>query len=267
MQPPLHTTSPTPSLLTQNGSILAHSPSLPTLTADDLASLSTLDAAVAVIAEVYDFCQHPYLLWMQAETTSCEAFRYSQVPFRFAVESFSQALAAVLARIPLLEARMLLAENVAEEHGHGNHLRSHKYTFRDYLCALGATETDLQTPCSTPVLAFNQSILTYCLTQSGEAGAALLGVIEYLYVGISATIARTIHTRGWVKPGSQSHYAVHEILDTEHAKDLLMLARPAWNAPRDVKHPLWGNRTHIAQSLLLGAHYFWSLYRDLQPPV
>jgi pyrroloquinoline-quinone synthase len=133
----------------------------PELTWEDLVTMPTLEAAVLRVAEVYDFHHHPYLIWMQTDSTSREAFCQSQLPFRFAVESFSQALAAVLARIPLLEARLPLAENVAEEHGHGDCLRSHKYTFGQYLQSLGATAAELETPCITPVLAFNQSILTY----------------------------------------------------------------------------------------------------------
>ncbi|MFB2919710.1 iron-containing redox enzyme family protein [Aerosakkonema funiforme] len=236
---------------------IKNSPIAPSLIWEDLIAIPTLEAAALQVATVYDFHRHPYIIWMQSNSTSRDAFRRSQLPFRFAVESFSQALAAVLARTPLLEARLPLAENVAEEHGHGECLRSHKYTFRQYLCALGATATELEIPCSTNVLAFNQSILTYCLTQPGEAGAAMLGIIEYLYVGISGSIAHTVCDRAWTTPGSQSHYAVHEKLDTEHARDLLILAEPAWHESR--------SRVLVAQGLVLGAHYFWSLYRDLQP--
>lgn len=222
-----------------------------------LVQLPSLDHALHTVAKVYDFRHHPYLKWMQHPSTSRQEFCQSQIPFRFAVESFSQALAAVLARIPLLEARLPLAENVAEEHGHGDRLRSHKFTFNQYLRALGATDTDLNSPCPVPVLAFNQSILTYSLTQPGEAGGALLGVIEYLYVEISGAIARTIDQRHWTAPGSQFHYTTHEILDVDHARELLALAEPGWEESR--------SRLQVAQGLLLGAHYFWSLYRDLQP--
>jgi pyrroloquinoline-quinone synthase len=241
--------------LEEKSAITTQIPTPPALAWEDLAAMPTLDAAVLQVAAIYDFRCHPYLICMQSHSTSREAFRQSQLPFRFAVESFSQALAAVLARIPLLEARLPLADNVAEEHGRGDRWRSHKYTFRQYLQALGATSAELENPCTIPVLAFNQSILTYCLSQSGEAGAALLGMIEYLYVGISASIARTLNDRSWVADGSQSHYAVHEKLDIEHARDLLMLAAPAWHEPR--------SRTQVVQGLVLGAHYFWSLYRDL----
>lgn len=225
------------------------------LTINDLMQVSSFDHAVRRVAAQYNFQNHPYLRWMQQASTSRKAFCQSQIPFRFAVESFSQALAAVLARMPLLEERLPLANNVAEEHGYGDRLRSHKFTFHQYLKALGATPEELKAPCPVPVLAFNQSLLTYTLTQSGTAGAALLGIIEYLYVDISAAIAHTLHQRQWTEPDSQSHYAAHEKLDVEHAQELLTLAQPCWQEAQA--------RAQVAQGLLLGAFYFWRLYDDL----
>lgn len=229
----------------------------PELCCGDLTNLTTLEEAVQQVSQAYDFKRHPYLLWMQSQFTSREGFLKTQLPFRFAVESFSQALAAVLARISILEERLAIAENVAEEHGHGNLNDSHKHTFQQYLRALGATPEQLESPCSTPVFAFNHSILNYCLTQLPEAGAAALGIIEYLYVDISAAIAHTVDRRYWIAPGTQSHYTIHEKLDVEHARELLLLAKPAWDCPR--------TRAVVAQGLLLGAHYFWRLYHDLMP--
>ncbi|MBD2046503.1 hypothetical protein H6F78_13020 [Coleofasciculus sp. FACHB-64] len=45
---------------------------------------------------------------------------------------------------------------------------------------------------------------------------------------------------------------LHEELDVEHARELLTLAEPSWEEPR--------NRAHVAQGLVLGAHYLWALY-------
>ncbi len=223
----------------------------------DVATQPTLADAIAVIERAYDFPGHPYLAWMRAPATTRDAFRGSQVPFRFAVEAFSQALAGVLAHVPRLEERLLLAENIAEEHGHGEALRSHKYTFIEYLRALGATREELDRPCPVWVTAFNHGLRNMCLAQPYEHGAAALGIIEQVYVGVSGEIARAIVERGWVEPGSQRHYAVHEVLDVEHARELLDLARPAWDTPR--------TRSSVAQGLLLGAWSFHRLFHDLLP--
>jgi pyrroloquinoline-quinone synthase len=231
----------------------------PQLVWEDVAHIPTFSGAINRVAEVFDFCRHPYILWMQASSTNRESFRRSQLPFRYAVECFSQPLSAVLARIVFLEQRLPIFQNVAEEHGNGITSRSHKFTFIEYLQALGANYDELDAPCSIPVLAFNQSILNYCLSQPPEVGAAMLGIIEHLYVEISGTIAKTIERRHWVLPGSQSHYASHEKLDTEHARDLLVLAAPVWDELR--------SRRQVSQALVLGAHYFWSLYNGLLPSI
>jgi pyrroloquinoline-quinone synthase len=206
------------------------------------------DSAMQAIVHRYNFSEHPYFKWMHANTTTREAFLQSQLPFRYAVESFSQSLAAVLARLPSLETRLALLRNIDEEHGYGDASLSHTATFQTYLLSLGASTLDLAQPASDTVLAFSQSALNFCLAQRPQAGASMLGMIEHLYVGISGDIARTIETRAWVQPGSQSHYLNHEVLDIEHAHDLLQIAR---------SEPL---SEETMQGLRLGAHYFWLLY-------
>lgn len=216
----------------------------------------TLDAAVREIVAAYDFSRHPYFVWLDAPETTLEAMRRSQVGFRFAVEGFSQALAAVLARVPIMEARAALAANVAEEHGCCGR-PSHKATFFEYLATLGATDAELARECPIAVRAFNASMLGYCLTNGAEPGAAATGIVERLYVDISARLVATIRRREWADLSRQTHYAVHEKLDVEHARELFEIAAPGWGEPR--------LRAQIAMGLLLGAHYFWSLYDGLLP--
>ena len=222
----------------------------------EIAELGSLELAVGAVARGYDWERHPYFVWARAPETTREAFRTSQARFRFAVEGWAQAVSAVLARIPRLELRRGLAKNVADEHGELLEL-SHKASFRRYLIALGTTEAELEAPCPIAVRAFQQATTNFCLVHSYEVGAAALGMIEHVYVGISAEIGRLVIDRGWVLPGSQDHYAVHERLDVEHARDLLALAEPAWPEPR--------SRREVALGLLLGAHHFWQLYLDLLP--
>jgi pyrroloquinoline-quinone synthase len=227
----------------------------PALDVEELRCAPTLEAAVALIDARYDFSRHPYFLWLAESATTRDEFRATQLPFRFAVESWAQSLAAVLAHLTAPEARRAVADNLEEEHGRGNELASHKATFLQYLRALGAAPAELERPCPAGVSAFNQSMLAFCLGHAAEAGAAATGIIEHLYITISGTIARTVNQRGWCAPGSQRHYEVHEVLDQTHARDLLEIAGAAWPDP--------SARATVALGLLLGAHWFWLLYRDL----
>lgn len=69
------------------------------LTGADLASLPSFDVAVGHVTHGYDFVNHPYISWMMAPGTTREQFRSTQLPFQFAVERFSQPLAAVVSKI------------------------------------------------------------------------------------------------------------------------------------------------------------------------
>jgi pyrroloquinoline-quinone synthase len=225
--------------------------STPALTVEDVAAAPTLEEALARVEQRYDLTLHPYFQWMAQATR--DEFRQTQIPFRFAVEEFAHALAAVLAHITDPTLSRAIAENIAEEHGHGNELATHKATFLQYLRALGAQPSELERACPAAVHAFNQALLSFCMQNGAAAGAAATGVIEHLYIWISGVIARTLADRRWCEPGSQRHYEVHELLDQTHARDLLNVARAGWD----------DQRKGVALGLVLGAHWFWALYLDL----
>ena len=107
------------------------------------------------------------------------------------------------------------------------------------------------------MLAFGESLRNFCLVHGPEEGAALLGIIEHVYVGISRQLTDVIADRGWGDLGTQSHYTVHEEIDVRHARDLFALCHAGWSVP--------GRRQDIAAAMLLGAHYFWAVYLDLLP--
>ncbi len=232
-------------------------PIAPSLTVEALVAHASLDDAVRAVAAAYDFRRHPYFLWAHAPATTRAEFRASQAPFRHAVEGWAPALAAVLARVIDVEARRGIVKNLADEQGGGPD-QSHTASFRRYLRALGATDAELEAPTPIAIQAFSQQTTNFAAVAPVEAGASALGIIEHLYIDISAAIGRLVAERGWAAPGSQDHYEVHEALDVEHARDLLELARPAWGEAR--------SRRAAALGLALGAHAFWQLYLDLPRP-
>jgi len=229
----------------------------PRLFWEDVQKQYTLDLAVAEIQKSYHLKKHPYFMWIQDPKLSQNAFRRSQVPFRFVTESHAQALAAVMAHIPHVELRLALAQNMAEEHGMGKMGGTSKGRFVDYLHDLGVTKKELSHPCPIEVRGFAQCILNFALVNPYEAGAAMVGMIEYLYVGVSLMTNDVITKRGWLPDGTNGHYALHKGGDLDHAMALLDLAKPGWAAPR--------TRDAIAHGLLLAAHWLWSLYMDLLP--
>ncbi|MCI0506501.1 MAG: iron-containing redox enzyme family protein [Gammaproteobacteria bacterium] len=230
---------------------LPHSPD--NISIEDIINKVSFREAYLQVARIFDFTRHPYFAWMKI--TDKHSFARSQIPFRYAVEGFSCALAATLAKIPELERRVRLAENVAEEHGLVGNKMPHKYTIAGFLNALGIDDSELDIPCPAGVHAFNESIRNYCLTNSAEASAALLGIIEYVFITISNLVATHIVSSGWTTQGSQHHYETHEALDIEHSQVLFDISEDHWQ--HDCK------RGEICQGLILGGHYFWGLYNTL----
>jgi pyrroloquinoline-quinone synthase len=233
---------------------LSAKPYVPIVYWEQVVECASLERAIKLISRAYNFKRHPYFIWAQHPATTRTSFRCSQARFRYAVEGWSQALAAVVARIPRMEIRRAIVENMADEAGAAEE-RSHKASFQRFLVALGTTRDELETPCPIQVRAFQQALTNYCLVHEYDAGAAALGIIEHLYTGISAAIAQLIAEREWAAP--QDHYDVHAELDVEHARELLRLAEPSW--------PIERLRREAALALLLGAHHFWTLYNDLLP--
>lgn len=221
-----------------------------------VAARPSVAGGAALVGEVYDFTCHPYFQWAWSPKCSRDDFRRSQVPFIYIVEYFSQALAAVLAHIPSVRQRLdTVFDNVLEEHGGGKFELTHRATFAEYLKMLGATEGEINSPCPQHVEAFTEALLNYCLVHPAEQGAALMGIIEYVYVGISRTIVELIQKRDWGDVSAQRHYAAHEKIDVEHAERLFALAVEGWKVAE--------RRDAIASAMLVSAQYFWTVYDDM----
>ncbi|NJN48539.1 MAG: hypothetical protein HC805_00360 [Alkalinema sp. RL_2_19] len=218
-----------------------------------LSQCSTLQAAVEQVAEIYEFQWHPYFLWMRTIGVDRKQFVRSQIPFQYAVESFSHAFIAVFDRAELNQHQA--AEAVPAELS-SNTPNPPQLAFQRCLRTL-EPRIPLSPTCPLDITAANRSILNHCLTQSVESGAAMLGMIEYLYVDISATISQIIQQRNWADPNSDFYYMIHEALEINPSRDLLTLANRAWRNPE--------TRPQVAQSLMLGAQYLWEMYDGLYP--
>lgn len=179
-------------------------------------------------------------------------FARQQRQFRFAVGHFARPLAALTARIADPALRDRIVRNVWEEHGQGDPARWHDTTFRQFLVRLGVPADDVAADVpGVAVDAFNTGLRGLAATEEVATVAAALGMIELMFSGISATIARAVVDQGWLPVESLVHYTLHAALDVEHADDLFAVAAI-------------GTPDQIERGLALGHYLFDRLYEDLR---
>jgi pyrroloquinoline-quinone synthase len=220
--------------------------------ANSLSQCLTLQAAVEQVAEIYEFQWHPYFIWMRSVGVNQLQFSRSQVPFQYAVESFGEAFTVVFERLaaPPRSIEIPAASTIVTA------TNSPRLAFQQCLRSLDA-RIDLSPACPIGLAAANRLVLNHCLTQPIAASAAMLGMIEYLYVDVSATLSQIIQHRGWAHQDSDFYYMIHGSLAINPSRDLFTLASATWDEPQA--------RSQTARSLMLGAQYLWELYDGLYP--
>jgi pyrroloquinoline quinone (PQQ) biosynthesis protein C len=151
---------------------------------------------------------------------SQEEFLNSQEGFFYAVKAFPQMLAKLASLIEDSESRMLVIENLWEEHGQGNEKLFHTNSYYQYLQSLGLKK-DIKEIQHNPWIEdwINLSLSkNYTATQY----SAYLAGIEYIYARISKIISDRIQV--FTLYYEQTHYAKHSVLDYAHAAELLEVA-------------------------------------------
>lgn len=149
------------------------------------------------------------------QTCNKEEFLQSQIPFYYAVQAFPQMLLKLASLIETSEERLLVMENLWEEHGNGDSNGFHTTTFKKHLEVLSEDEITLfKNPFVTEWV---HSILdkNYSIAQLGSC----LAGIEYMYAVISEDIATFIDTLNLNE--NSVHYTKHSKLDWSHGQELL----------------------------------------------
>lgn len=201
---------------------------------------------------------NPYLRSLRDGSLDRRDFVETQMQFYYAVVFFSRPMAVLAAKIPSAKVRTEILRNVWEEHGEGTAENRHGATFLELLRRLeGKKIEEVETRGLWPeIRAFNTTLIGCCALDDWEIGAGCLGMIERMFVDISAWIGLCISERGWLPEDQVVHYSVHKELDIKHSDDFFAVLQPEWN--RDA-----AARYRIDQGLQLGAYIFDRLYRDL----
>lgn len=193
--------------------------------------------------------EHPFHSFLK--NANQKEFLQSQIPFFFAVQSFSRALSFLAAKIEDSESRYLVIENLYEEHGHGDKNKYHTETFKVFLTALGWNGEYFKNPWITEwiehrLLRYNKFPALY---------AAYLSGIEYAYAPISDTISNGLSKYNLIC--NQNHYGKHAEIDWEHGSELMEVAL-------NIKGNVGIDK--IKESFIEGQDDFLKLYEHIMIP-
>jgi hypothetical protein len=144
-------------------------------------------------------------------------FLESQIPFFYAVQAFPRMLCKLAYNIEDSKERLLVVNNIFEEHGEGQDVKFHTETYKTYLRSLGWIEGLTHNPW---VDQWVDKVLNSSLSAS-ELAAYLSGV-EYVYALICQDVSAYLNTLELAC--EQTHYAKHSVLDWEHGYELLEVA-------------------------------------------
>ena len=207
---------------------------------------------------------HPLFARMQDDAFSPEERRSIGTQFFHVVDFFPRFLAALIANVDDLQARMPLVENLYEEHGRMRLAHAHVVTFRNFLHALELSdaEIDASRP-SIGVLAYRRGVLDVCSRATLPEAFAAIGAIEEIVARVSPIVAQYGARRTSAHLGT--HFSLHEKLDLSHADELYALAAPWFTEESGLVSPSASLRPGdaVRRGVDMGIYFQTRLYDDI----
>ena len=187
---------------------------------------------------------------------SFELFKSSQANFYSAVFYFSRPMFLLCSRMENYADRLIILENIQDEHGNGDIKDSNGETYKKYLLKLGVNKKDINKTFNHSAVSNFYSIIDKTVESDNiETAIAMFGIIEDRYTEISSTIATSLINNNWLKEDQLSHYKIHEKLDTYHAGLFYKLVRHRWTEEIC--------RDNIIKGLKLGNTIIFDIFNNL----
>ena len=187
---------------------------------------------------------------------SLEVFKKSQANFYSAVCYFSRPMFLLCSRIDNYEERLIILENIFDEHGNGKIQDSHGNTYKKYLLTLGVSENDINKTFNHSAVSNFYSIIDKTVESDNiETAIAMFGIIEDRYTEISSSISTSLINNNWLKKNQLSHYVIHKELDIYHAEQFYKLVRHKWTEGIC--------RDNIIKGLKLGNTIIFDIFNNL----
>ena len=154
------------------------------------------------------------------------------------------------------EERLIILENIFDEHGNGKIQDSHGNTYKKYLLTLGVSENDINKTFNHSAVSNFYSIIDKTVEKNNiETSIAMFGIMEDRYTEISSSISSALVNNNWLRKDQLAHYKTHKELDTYHAELFYKLVRHKWTEIT--------SREYIKRGLKLGNKIIFDLFNDL----
>jgi len=170
-----------------------------------------------------------YFSSLSSEEFTLKEFQKSQLGFFDAVLSFTKPMFIISSKLDSYEMRLSILENIFDEHGNGDIIKSHGKTFEEYLILLGVNKKEIiNRNVNESSQDFNLSLIKRSQKESTYFSLAMMGIIEDRYAEMSKLISEIILKNKWLTEKTLVHYKVHEKLDLEHAESFYRMISPKW---------------------------------------
>tara|TARA_B100000945_G_C20375123_1_gene594175 strand:- start:635 stop:1297 length:663 start_codon:yes stop_codon:yes gene_type:complete len=174
---------------------------------------------------------------------SLNMFKQVQYDFYPAVTFFSKPMLMICSKIDDYSIRWKILENIIDEHGSGIEKDNHGYTYKMFLINLGfnCDKIDFE-KINQYILEFNSILMKECIENHWVKGAAMIAIMEDLYMDISKIIYKFLINNKYLEENKIFHYKLHKEVDAKHSDDMYNILSTYWNKSelnKDIRQGLY----------------------------
>ena len=187
---------------------------------------------------------------------SLNIFKKVQYDFYPAVTFFSKPMFIICSKIDDYSIRWKILENIIDEHGAGIKKENHGFTYKMFLKNLGFNCDKIDSEkINQHTSEFNSILMKECIDSHWVKGAAMIAIMEDLYIDISKIIYNFLIKNKYLDGNKISHYKYHEEIDEKHSDDMYNVLSAYWK-----KNEL---NEDIRQGLYYGNNILLKLFSNL----
>ena len=217
-------------------------------------------ADIIAFAEALDLRNHPFFRRLEQTDDVVNAMYRLALNMRAGIaHRFTQWLAGLIARVPNVAVRSILAHQLDDELGHGHPEQAHVHMFERMFAAVEAEATPIPdgVDALAPAGRFAAAVEPMFLSDDPWAGVGMAALTEVLASQTDEVIARVFRRQHAVPHSALGWAFLHDELEQTHAQDSESIMKYVPDDPA-VHAAMW-------RGARIGALALWVLLDDLYP--